>query len=232
MGQLSKNLKFNNGKLMNFEYLRQNRQEAAIDLSEGNQGLLNLFNTCFDRNITTIASCGDLMPHICFELNEHTRDYLTNLFARLDTEYSEKFILEMGIFKRMNDSVFLNIRIDTPPEESPQYFDIIANILKEDIKYDHYEKFDIYENMASFLSNFAVSNEISKKNNSKDTYSLQVNQLYKLSYLNFYTFFKSLGLTFKRGSKDKRDFYKTNLNFEQLSYISNYIKTKKERKIK
>lgn len=163
MGELSKNLKFNNGKLISFELIKENKEQAVEELSENNDGLRELLITCIDNDIKTIASCGDRCLSICFEINDKTRKYLVNLVAILDSLYDNRkkiFDIKIGSFKRMND-LFLFIRILTSVEESVKYFKIISSILNEPIKFNFFEKFDFMEALVCRMSDFARDVSIS-----------------------------------------------------------------------
>lgn len=220
MGELSKNLNYNNGKLMDFDYLKENRELSAVDLSEGNEGLKCLFNVCFDKNIRTVNSCGNRFPHISFEINEFNRNYLINLFARLDLEYNDIFSLEIGMFKRMCDCLFLDVHINTSVDESSKYFKIISDILSSELKYDYYDKFDVIEQTVSNLSNYADSISITQK---KETivdlseynifshdfeYLIYINEIYEDKVFDFSRIINNVDLFF----------YNKNSNIYNLDY--------------
>jgi len=159
MGELSKNLKFNNGNPISFESIKENREQAVEELSEGNDGLKALFNVCIDNDVKTIVSCGDKTPHISFEINDKNRNYLINLVAILDKFYNNDkkiFDIKIGSYKKMND-LFLDVRILTSVQESIKYFRLMSEILAKPIKFETYEKFELMEKLVLNLSQYARS---------------------------------------------------------------------------
>ena len=85
MGILSKNLEYNNGSVIDFEIIKQNREKAVKEIAEGNVGLEELLNFCIDNNIRTHSSCCDRSPRICFIVDAENREKLVNLFSVLDS---------------------------------------------------------------------------------------------------------------------------------------------------
>jgi len=157
MGVLSKNLKFNNGKLVNFEIIKKNKQQAIEELAEGNDGLKELLSVCIDNDIKTIASCGDRSLNIIFEINKQNRNKLINMMMMLDSLYNvdrKIYNFEIGSFKLMND-LFLSVHILTSFEESIIYFKNMAEVLKYPIIFNSSLKFEMMEALVCRLSNYA-----------------------------------------------------------------------------
>lgn len=175
MGKLSKNLEFNNGNPISFETIKANREQAVKELSEDNEGLEELFNTCIDKDIKTIVSCGDKNPHMSFEINDKTRNSLVNLVAILDTLYNSDrkiFDICIGSFKKLND-LYLDIKILTTVEESIKYFRIMSEILINSIRFQYFEKFELMEklvlNLSQYAQNVYVNLDYGKLENNIDT---------------------------------------------------------------
>ena len=57
----------------------------------------------------------------------------------------------------MNDLLFLDVHINTLASLSVDYFKIIADILRNNIKYNYYEKFNAMESVIFKLSDYAES---------------------------------------------------------------------------
>jgi len=157
MGVVSKNLEFNHGDVIDFEIIKENREQAVMEISEGNKGLENLLNVCIDNNIKTHSSCGDRTPRICFIIDDENREKLINLFTVLDSFCNDDrkiFYVEL-IKNDIIDKLLLNINILTSVKQSVVYFNYIAQILDSEILYNKNEKFDIMENFIYLMFTYA-----------------------------------------------------------------------------
>lgn len=157
MGVLSKSLEFNHGSVIDFDEIKNNREQAVAEISEGNSGLEELLNFCIDNNIRTHSSCGDRSPRICFIIDDENREKLINLFTVLDSLYCEdNKIFDMDISSSSSiDKLLLNIRILTTPKKSELYFKYITQILDSKVLYSQNDKFSLIEELVLTLRNYA-----------------------------------------------------------------------------
>lgn len=200
MGELSKNLKFNNGSLISFENIKENREQAVLELAENNDGLFHLLNTCIDNDIKTIASCGDKSLHITFEINDKTRSSLITLVTILDVFYNNNnkiFDIKLGNSKKMCD-LYLDVHILTSFEESFKYFKAMSIILNSSIKIDYYEKYNLMEKLvlglSLFIDNVSIElfNESFNNKNCNYDYILHIGKDNKIKEKNIVEEFKKL----------------------------------------
>ena len=149
-------MEYNNGSVIDFEIIKQNREKAVKEIAEGNVGLEELLNFCIDNNIRTHSSCGDRSPRICFIVDDENREKLVNLFSVLDSlECDGKKIFNIQLFKNPYfDEILLNIFISCDVKSSEIYFKYIVQILDSKVRFSKNDKFDFIENVIDTLKNY------------------------------------------------------------------------------
>lgn len=110
-----KNNKYNNGKVLPFSFIKDNRDEAVSEIAEGNIGLEKLLNYCLDNNIETYTCCSEEgfigfkgFDKRVFRMFDELKSVLgENVFLRCNLESEDsKFTATLHCSKEINTSSF------------------------------------------------------------------------------------------------------------------------------
>lgn len=225
-----KKTKFNNGDVVDFEIIKENREQAVKEICEGNQGLEKLMNTCLDLNVTTCASCGDHDPYISFVYNKHTEKYLINIIKVFESlGYRSRKYYDLSIMNSNNNttvSIYINAKgIDT---SSFFYFidDLIHkfNKITSNSETDNLIIMDLMIKLKSIFSYSAININLSDRVSKEYPYILVIGGINKdneeitenILALNNQTFI------------DGKNSYRINCpSFHQIIQIYNYLNNEK-----
>lgn len=115
----NKNNKYNNGGVLPFSFIKDNRDEAVSEIAEGNIGLEKLLNYCLDNDIVTFTCCSEEgfigfmgFDKRVFKMFDELKNILGEsvfLECHLEPEISKSSIILSCSEKVDSSSFFLNV---------------------------------------------------------------------------------------------------------------------------
>ncbi len=151
-----KDNKYNNGSVLPFSFIKENREEAVSEIAEGNIGLEKLLNYCLDNNIVTHTSCGEsgfigftgldnrifkMFDELMQEFGSYTR---LNCYLEPDTS---KFNAILRCPEAIDSSYFFSRVVDafemTSKSREPSQGEILTNQAFSLLDFSSYVRYDV-----------------------------------------------------------------------------------------
>ena len=232
---MNKNTVFNNGLPISFELIKQNREKAIKEISEGNTGLEQLMNTCIDLNIETYASCGDDDPYISFIYNDNTKKFLINLIKIISSlGYRSKKYYDLSIINTL-DNIIVSIYINSKNIDTSSFFFFIDDLIHKidktnfDPKTDNIIIMDLMIKLKMIFPNSTININLSDRISKEYPYILVIDDINDDNFEIAKNILSFTNQTIIYGKKC----YRINCrNFHEIILIYNYLNNKKHSVLK